>query len=213
MNKYSFKKKKRGTHMPKSPERCQEIRQETRAKILHDAMLYFAKNGFAGTKISDLSKSIGIGQGTMYLYFKSKEDLFREIYAMIENGKEIQKLKLLAALPLPAKQKIHKLSKFLLEQLEKDEGFAAMIALNAQATLEQNDFAYEGRCDQADWYQYTADIITQGQKENTVVTGSPMKLADFYWGVVYLYSLKKMFTAKYETITVHDLERILLKDN
>lgn len=199
--------------MPKSPERCQEIRQETRAKILHDAMLYFAKNGFAGTKISDLSKSIGIGQGTMYLYFKSKEDLFREIYAMIENGKEIQKLKLLAALPLPAKQKIHKLSKFLLEQLEKDEGFAAMIALNAQATLEQNDFAYEGRCDQADWYQYTVDIIAQGQKENTVVTGSPMKLADFYWGVVYLYSLKKMFTAKYETITVHDLERILLKDN
>lgn len=199
--------------MPKSPERCQEIRQETRTKILHDAMLYFAKNGFAGTKISDLSKSIGIGQGTMYLYFKSKEDLFREIYSMIDSGKDTQKLKLLASLPLPAKQKIHKLSNFLIDQLEKDESFAAMIALNAQATLEQNDFAFEDSSYQADWYQYTANIITQGQKEKTVVTGSPMKLADLYWGVVYLYSLKKLFTAKYETITVHDLERILLKDH
>ena len=198
--------------MPKSSERCKEIREETRSKILHDAMLYFAKNGFAGTKISDLAKSIGIAQGTLYLYFESKEDLFNEIYAAIDNGKETQKLKLLAGLPLSAKQKIHKLSKFLMDKLETDEDFAAMIALNAQAMLEKNDFAYEDSSDQSDWYQYTARIIEQGQKEKSVVTGSPMKLADFYWGVVYLYSLKKLFTAKYEAITVHDLERILLKD-
>lgn len=198
--------------MPKSPERCQEIREETRARILHDAMLYFAKNGFAGTKISDLSKSIGIGQGTLYLYFKSKEDLFHAIYSMIDNGEETRKLKILAALPLSAKQKIRKLSEFLVDKLAEDEGFAAMIALNAQATLERNDFAYEDSSDQSDWYQYTAEIIRQGQREKSVVAGSPMKLADYYWGVVYLYSLKKLFTAKYEAITAYDLARILLKD-
>ena len=199
--------------MPKSPERCKEIREEMRTKILHDSMLYFARNGFAGTKISDLAKCIGIGQGTLYLYFKSKVDLFNEIFAMIDNGKETSKLKLLAGLPLSAKQKIHKLSVFLMDRLEKDESFAAMIALNAQATLERNDFTYEESSYQSDWYRYTAKIIEQGQKEKSVVTGSPMKLADYYWGVVYLYSLKKLFTAKYESITVHDLERILLKDN
>lgn len=198
--------------MPKSPERCQEIREEMRARILHDAMLYFAKNGFAGTRISDLAKSIGIGQGTLYLYFKSKEDLFHEIYSMIDNRKETQKLKLLAGLPLSARQKIHKLSEFLMDRLESDESFAAMIALNTQAVLEKNDFACEDFFDQSDWYQYTANIIKQGQKEKSVVTGSPMKLADYYWGVVYLYSLKKLFTAKYEIITAYDLERILLKD-
>lgn len=198
--------------MPKSPERCQEIREEMRARILHDAMLYFAKNGFAGTRISDLAKSIGIGQGTLYLYFKSKEDLFHEIYSMIDNRKETQKLKLLAGLPLSARQKIHKLSEFLIDRLESDESFAAMIALNTQAMLEKNDFACEDFFDQSDWYQYTANIIKQGQKEKSVVTGSPMKLADYYWGVVYLYSLKKLFTAKYEIIAAYDLERILLKD-
>ena len=59
MSKYSFKKE--GAKMPKSQERCQEIREEVRSKILHESMLYFAKNGFAGTKISDLAKHIGIG--------------------------------------------------------------------------------------------------------------------------------------------------------
>lgn len=199
--------------MPKSTERCKEIREETRAKILRDAMLYFAKNGFAGTKISDLAQSIGIGQGTLYLYFKSKEDLFREIFSEIDNSAEIQRLKLLTSLPLSAKQKIRKLSKFLLEKLKNDESFAAMIALNAQATLEMNQFTFENTSYRSDWYQYTAKIIRQGQKEKSVVSGSPLKLADYYWGVVYLYALKKLFTDKYEMITAHDLERILLKDH
>lgn len=47
--------------MPKSAERCEEIRQQMREHILQESVLYFAKNGFAGTKISDLAKYIGIG--------------------------------------------------------------------------------------------------------------------------------------------------------
>ena len=64
MNKYSFKNR-RGDEMPKSSERCREIREEMKDKIIKESMLYFAKNGFSGTKISDLAKYIGIGQGTM----------------------------------------------------------------------------------------------------------------------------------------------------
>ncbi len=198
--------------MPKSPERCQEIREEMRLKILHDSMLYFAKNGFAGTKISELANNIGIAQGTIYLYFKSKEALFSEVYYMIETGEEIKKLKLLAGLPLSAKQKIKKLSEYLMSELASDEMFAAKITLNAQKTLENNAYVFEGSSDNSEWYQYTAKIIQQGQKEKSVVSGAPMKLADYYWGVVYLYSLKRLFTSKYEPITAQELSRILLKD-
>ncbi len=198
--------------MPKSPERCQEIREEMRLKILHDSMLYFAKNGFAGTKISDLANSIGIAQGTIYLYFKSKEALFSEVYHMIETGEEIKKLKLLAGLPLSAKQKINKLSEYLMRELASDEMLAAKITLNAQKTLENNAYTFEGSSYNSEWYQYTAKIIQQGQKEKSVVSGAPMKLADYYWGVVYLYSLKRLFTSKYEPITAQELSRILLKD-
>ena len=44
-----------------------------------------------------------------------------------------------------------------------------------------------------------------------MVDGSSMKLADYYWGVVYLYSLKRLFTSEYEMISVDDLERVVLK--
>ncbi len=198
--------------MPKTPERCQEIREETRKKILHDAMLYFARNGFAGTKINDLANYIGIGQGTLYIYFKSKEDLFKELFAVCNNDKEIKDMKTLSRLPISAKNKIRKLSKTIIEKLEQDENYAAKVTLTTQVLFEKNDFMSESTTYQSEIYLYTAKIIEQGQKEKTVVDGSSMKLADFYWSVVYLYALKKLFTTKYETITAADLERVLLKD-
>lgn len=198
--------------MPKSPERCEEIRTDMRNKILQKSILYFAKNGFSGTKISDLSKYIGIGQGTIYVYFESKDKLFQEIHQMINREKDISQIKILANLPIPAKQKIHKLTKEVLHQLEEDDLFAGMIALNTQILLEQDgENSTYGTTYQSELYKYMTKIIEQGQKEGSIVSGNPLKLADYYWGVVYLYSLKKLFTAKYEIINSEDLERTVLK--
>lgn len=196
--------------MPKTEQQCNEIKKQTKEKILHDSMLYFARNGFAGTKISDLAKHIGIGQGTLYLYFASKEDLFQEIQKMIEEKQDIREMKLLAHLPISARKKITKLSETVLARLMKDENYAGMIALNTQMMLEQdcenssNDTTY-----QSELYLCMARIIEQGQKEGTVVKGNAMKLADYYWGVVYLYALKKLFTTQYEMIDAKDLNRTL----
>ncbi len=198
--------------MPKSPERCQEIREETRSKILHDSMLYFARNGFAGTKISDLAKHIGIGQGTLYIYFKSKEELFNEIYTLTNYSEDIKNLKILVHLPVSAQKKIRELSKSIMANLMQDENYAAKVALNTQMTFEKKEFVSEETIYQSELYQLTEKIIIQGQKEGSVVDGVPMKLADYFWGVVYLYSLKKLFTTKYELISEEDLARILLKD-
>lgn len=198
--------------MPKSQERCWEIREETRSKIIHAAMLYFARNGFAGTKISDLARHIGIGQGTLYIYFKSKEELFHEIFALANSSKDIQDLKSLSRLPISAKKKILRLSESIIGRLTQDDAFAAKIALSTQLMFEQKDFASAEASYQSELYQLTEKIIRQGQKEGSVTNGMPMKLADYYWGVVYLYALKKLFTTKYEMISAADLARVLLKD-
>ena len=200
MNKNSFIK---GVVMPKSQERCQEIREETKNLIIKKSILYFARNGFAGTKISDLSKHIGIAQGTIYIYFKSKEDLYAEIFAISDKIAGNDKLAMLAKLPLPADQKIKKMSDYVIKSL-KDEMFAAGIALYTQRLL-------EGEADQT-FYKTTEKIIKQGQKEGTVVSGNSRKLSEFYWGVVYLYAVKSLYTADSVMINSNDLSRILLED-
>ena len=198
--------------MPKSKERCQEIREEMRNTILQKSLLYFARNGFAGTKISDLSKNIGIAQGTIYVYFDSKEELFQEILKVADYNEELKKLKLLLHLPLSAKNKLRRLSERVMKQLQEEEMFAAKIALNTQMLLEQStNFSTGETSYQSELYECTAKIIEQGQKEGTMVEGSGMKLADYYWGVIYLYSLKRLFTTQYEMISIEDLERTVLK--
>ena len=190
--------------MPKSQERCQEIREETRNLIIKKSVLYFARNGFAGTKISDLSRHIGIAQGTIYIYFKSKEDLYSEIFAISDRIAENDKLTSLAVLPLPASKKISMMSDYLIKNLKEDEMFSAGIALYTQRLL-------EGQADPA-FYKTTEKIIRQGQKEGTVVPGNARKLSELYWGVVYLYAVKGLYTDGASMISSKDLARILLED-
>ena len=198
--------------MPKSPERCAEWRGERRARILREALRYFARNGGAGTRIADLARGIGIAQGTIYRYFDSKEDLFAALRELAANGDDVRELKLLARLPLTAKAKIGRLSASILGRLADDELFAASVVLNTQLMLEEEPDA-DGRPApyRSELYAHTARIVEQGQREGSVVAGDPLKLADYYWGVAYLYALKRLFTAGYAMIDAADLDRTLLK--
>ncbi|MFR9169215.1 MAG: TetR/AcrR family transcriptional regulator, partial [Gordonibacter urolithinfaciens] len=198
--------------MPKSPERCAELRGEMRARILRESLRYFARNGFAGTRIADLARGIGIAQGTIYRYFDSKEDLFAALRELVANGADVRELKLLARLPLTAKAKIGRLSASILGRLADDELFAASVVLNTQLMLEEESDA-DGRPApyRSELYVHTARIVEQGQREGSVVAGDPLKLADYYWGVAYLYALKRLFTAGYAMIDAADLDRTLLK--
>ncbi len=63
---------------------------EKKQVILKAAMRIFAQNGVVKTKMADIAIAAGIGKGTIYEYFRSKEDIFAEAYSHIfmetENG-------------------------------------------------------------------------------------------------------------------------------
>ena len=54
-------------------------RTEVRDRIIHAAIESFGQTGFDRTKMDDIAKRLGLSKGTLYLYFKSKEDLFLAI--------------------------------------------------------------------------------------------------------------------------------------
>ena len=189
--------------MPKTEEQCKKMREDMKSKILKMSSLYFAKNGFGDTKIGDLAKHIGIGQGTIYLYFKSKEELFDEIRKNADNAEEVKKLKLLTKLPIPAKTKIDKLSDEMCKRLASDEEFCVRITLLTQILLEKDDMYSD------DLYKELAKIIKQGQKEGSVIKGDALYLADLYWGNVYLYALKRLFGTNIKSLKKETLKRLL----
>lgn len=55
-------------------------RKEARpAEIVEAALALFTERGFAATKLEDVASRAGIGKGTIYLYFATKEELFRAV--------------------------------------------------------------------------------------------------------------------------------------
>jgi len=59
-----------------------KIIEDKRTQILHSAIELFAKKGLERGKIADIAKHAGIGKGTIYEYFKSKDEIFIAIEKM-----------------------------------------------------------------------------------------------------------------------------------
>ena len=51
-------------------------KEEKKAKILEASIRVFSKKGLNNTKISDIAEYAAIGKGTIYEYFKSKDEIF-----------------------------------------------------------------------------------------------------------------------------------------
>jgi AcrR family transcriptional regulator len=65
---------------PPAPTHRRARRKEARpGEIIEAALRLFADRGFAATKLEDVAAAAGIGKGTIYLYFPTKEDLFRSV--------------------------------------------------------------------------------------------------------------------------------------
>jgi len=65
----------------KSSSSCRwQRRKEARPdEILDAALAQFTEKGFSATRMIDVARAAGISKGTLYLYFTSKEAIFREV--------------------------------------------------------------------------------------------------------------------------------------
>jgi len=68
--------------------------QDKRKKIIEAAINVFAQKGLERGKISDIAKEAGIGKGTVYEYFSSKDEIFSaiELAVMGEFKNQLEKL-------------------------------------------------------------------------------------------------------------------------
>jgi AcrR family transcriptional regulator len=59
--------------------RYRRRKEERPAEITQAAMETFAEHGYAAARIDDVAKRAGISKGLLYLYFKTKEELFKAV--------------------------------------------------------------------------------------------------------------------------------------
>ncbi len=60
-----------------------ERTEERRGQILRAALEVFSRRGFHGATIREIASQAGLAEGTIYLYFPSKQDVLKGVFALI----------------------------------------------------------------------------------------------------------------------------------
>src|SRR5215203_5033544 len=62
------------------PALARSVVADKREAILRAATSVFAEKGFFNSKVADIATAAGVADGTVYLYFKNKDDVLHSVF-------------------------------------------------------------------------------------------------------------------------------------
>src|SRR5207244_13245052 len=98
---------------------------DKRGTILRAATRVFARNGYFNSKVADIAREAGVADGTVYLYFKSKEEILHSIFnrgmeeAIADGRKQLEGI-------CDAREKLRRIALLHLERPGTDRALAAV---------------------------------------------------------------------------------------
>src|SRR2546430_12730083 len=97
-----------------------------RELILRAATRVFARNGYFNSKVADIARAADVADGTVYLYFKSKEEILHSIFDQNMAEAIASGRKLIKALSDP-REKLRRIAKLHLERFGADRDLAVVL--------------------------------------------------------------------------------------
>lgn len=134
---------------------------DKREAILRAAIKIFARKGYFNSKVSDIAAEAGIADGTVYLYFKSKDEVLRSVFdrAMedaIDDGRRE-----LAPISDPV-EKLRRIAEIHLDRLGSDRDLAIVFQVELRGSTKfMEEFSATGFATYLDLIRAT---IEEGQK-------------------------------------------------
>ena len=155
---------------------------DKRGAILRAAIKVFAGKGYFNSKVADIAGEAGIADGTVYLYFKSKEEILHSIFdqAMEEFIAEGRKeLAFLSA----ADEKLRKIAGLHLEKLGADRDLAIVFQVELRGSTKfMREFSAAGF---ADYLEIIRETIAEGQAAGTLRNDiKPIVAAKIFYGAL-----------------------------
>jgi TetR/AcrR family fatty acid metabolism transcriptional regulator len=135
---------------------------DKREAILRAAIKVFAGKGYFNSKVADIAKEAGIADGTVYLYFKSKDDILRSFFDRAMSDFIAEGKRELAEID-GAEAKLRRIAQLHLERLGDDRDLAIVFQVELRGSTKfMQEFSAKGFADYLDIIRAT---IAEGQKE------------------------------------------------
>jgi AcrR family transcriptional regulator len=140
------------------------------AEIIAAARKLFTQRGFAATKLEDIAQLAGVSKGTLYVYFETKEELFREIAKAQFASRSELGVKLVAALASGSEKAVEDLLP-LMDQLKSgDPGLGRLLQAEADNPEIMKIWHDEVLLPMVD---ELAALISRGQRSGRFKAGDP----------------------------------------
>src|SRR3954467_11922430 len=119
-----------------SPVRSAETaaRSDKRAAILRAAIEVFAERGFFNAQVADVARAAGVAAGTVYLYFRSKDDLLVSIFERTMRETLAQGQAAVAAIADPA-ERLRLFARLHLGMLGRDRNLAIVFQIELRQSV------------------------------------------------------------------------------
>lgn len=134
---------------------------DKREAILRAATGVFAQNGYFNSKVADIARAAGVADGTVYLYFKSKEEILRSIFergvgeAIAEGRQQLTELG-------DAREKLRRIARLHLERLGSDRNLAVVFQVELRGTTKfMEEFSATGF---AEYLRIIRETFEEGQR-------------------------------------------------
>lgn len=136
---------------------------DKREAILRAAIEVFARNGYFNAKVSDIARAANIADGTVYLYFKSKEEILHSIFDRTMADGIAQAKRQLSEHVNPL-EKLRSLARLHLQRLGADRELAIVFQVELRGSTKfMEEFSAAGF---AEYLNLIREIIAAGQREN-----------------------------------------------
>ena len=136
---------------------------DRRQKILAAAEAVFDANGYATATVEQVAAKAGISKGSIYNYFRSKEELFEQVFANAVSQLEAQALQILAEQVSPDQKLSHFLD-YRFRCIEETSRFGRLV-LEAWVTAsrdQQSELAKRFSEISDRWQRWIAGILAEG---------------------------------------------------
>ena len=134
---------------------------DKREAILRAATSVFAHNGYFNSKVADIAREAGVADGTVYLYFKSKEDILHSIFdrsveeALGAARKQIESVS-------DPKEKLRQIALLHLERLGADRDLAVVFQVELRGSTKfMEEFSAAGF---AEYLALIRAVFEEGQQ-------------------------------------------------
>ncbi|MGE0463038.1 MAG: TetR/AcrR family transcriptional regulator [Vicinamibacterales bacterium] len=107
---------------------------DKRDAILRAAVRVFARHGFFQSQVADVARVAGVAAGTVYLYFRSKDDLLVSIFERTMKDAIAEGRAALAGVPDP-EARLRRIARLHLERLGRDRDLAVVVQVELRQSI------------------------------------------------------------------------------